>query len=187
MSEKLNEQLSALVDGELPEAEKEMLLTRLARDPDLKRTWQTYHTISASLRNQLPEQSDRHLVERVNAALAEDPPMVAEDPASGTRWPGVFKPLAGLAIAASVAIVAVLTVQQLQPSSPVDHNAIVASGPVSDPAGAYTRVDSGQRRTGSHPPDYLNQYLVNHNEYAASSGIRGMLPYVRIVGYDSGQ
>ena len=83
MSEKLNEQLSALVDGELPEAEKEMLLTRLARDPDLKRTWQTYHTISASLRNQLPEQSDRHLVERVNAALAEDPPMVAEDPRIG--------------------------------------------------------------------------------------------------------
>jgi sigma-E factor negative regulatory protein RseA len=32
----------------------------------------------------------------------------------------------------------------------------------------------------------LNGYLVQHNEYAASSGVQGVLPYVRIVGYDSG-
>ena len=30
----------------------------------------------------------------------------------------------------------------------------------------------------------LNVYLVNHNEYAGI-GMRGVLPYVRIVGYQS--
>ena len=30
----------------------------------------------------------------------------------------------------------------------------------------------------------LNAYLVNHNEYAGN-GMRGVLPYVRIVGYQS--
>ena len=30
----------------------------------------------------------------------------------------------------------------------------------------------------------LNVYLVNHNEYAGN-GVRGVLPYVRIVGYQS--
>ncbi|MDH5593931.1 MAG: anti-anti-sigma factor, partial [Gammaproteobacteria bacterium] len=29
----------------------------------------------------------------------------------------------------------------------------------------------------------LNSYLVNHNEY--SNGMQGVLPYARIVGYDS--
>ena len=30
----------------------------------------------------------------------------------------------------------------------------------------------------------LDVYLVNHNEYAVSRGMQGMLPYVRIVGHD---
>ena len=30
----------------------------------------------------------------------------------------------------------------------------------------------------------LNAYLVSHNEYAGD-GVRGVLPYVRIVGYQS--
>ena len=30
----------------------------------------------------------------------------------------------------------------------------------------------------------LDVYLVNHNEYAASRAMQGMLPYVRIVGHD---
>jgi hypothetical protein len=38
------------------------------------------------------------------------------------------------------------------------------------------------------PPENsrLNGYLVQHNEYAASSGVQGVLPYVRIVGHNSG-
>jgi hypothetical protein len=30
----------------------------------------------------------------------------------------------------------------------------------------------------------LNAYLLNHNEYLAG-GVRGMLPYARVVGYDA--
>ena len=33
----------------------------------------------------------------------------------------------------------------------------------------------------------LNPYLVNHNEYSASSGMQGVLPYARIVSYESNQ
>jgi hypothetical protein len=31
----------------------------------------------------------------------------------------------------------------------------------------------------------LNTFLVEHNEFASSSGIGGMMPYVRVVGYDN--
>jgi hypothetical protein len=31
----------------------------------------------------------------------------------------------------------------------------------------------------------LNAFLVEHNEFASSSGIGGMMPYVRVVGYDN--
>ena len=33
----------------------------------------------------------------------------------------------------------------------------------------------------------LNSYIVSHNEYSASSRIKGMLPYTRIVSYTQGQ
>jgi hypothetical protein len=33
----------------------------------------------------------------------------------------------------------------------------------------------------------LAPYLVNHNEYSVSSGMHGMLPYVRIVGHKGGE
>jgi len=42
MSERLNEQLSALLDGELPAGEAELLLARLQRDPALRATLARY-------------------------------------------------------------------------------------------------------------------------------------------------
>ena len=31
----------------------------------------------------------------------------------------------------------------------------------------------------------LNSYLVNHQEYAPSTGMKGMLPYATFVSYDA--
>ena len=34
----------------------------------------------------------------------------------------------------------------------------------------------------------LTEYLINHNEYASAVSVReGLLPQVRVVGYDSGE
>ena len=49
-------------------------------------------------------------------------------------------------------------------------------------------VRAGVRRWDTREPEAesaLNAYLVEHNEFAPTSGMNGMLPYVRVVGYDS--
>lgn len=183
MSDLIKEQLSALMDGELPAAERHLLLERLAREPALREQWARYQLISSALHQGLPKHIDLRLAERVQTALAD----AEVHHAASSRLPRLLKPLAGLAVAASVAVVAILAVQQTQTpgSSPLQ----VAVTPV-DPGvmpgpEAYTRV-TGTRWDVQQQQvrERLNEYLVNHSEYAASGGMPGMQPYVRIVGYD---
>jgi len=49
---------------------------------------------------------------------------------------------------------------------------------------AATRLTWNDARPGVEAR--LNGYLLTHNEYLAG-GVRGMLPYARIVGYDPGR
>jgi negative regulator of sigma E activity len=95
---------------------------------------------------------------------------------------------AGLAVAASVTGVAVLGFQQM-------NNAGQGEAPVATMAEVvqpqnYARLEKPVADT--IPPEdedngKLAPYLVNHNEYSVSSGMHGMLPYVRIVGHKGGE
>jgi len=101
-----------------------------------------------------------------------------------------------LAIAASVAVVAVLSVQRLDRSVPGGTAPAVArQQPAAAPAQAqFAQVNAVQNQdsgmTGQRQQEFsprLSSYLVNHSEYKTSLGMQGMLPYVRIVGYESDQ
>ncbi len=169
MTDILNEQLSALVDGELPDDQVALLLARMEREPELRRRWASYHLIGDALRGHLPERIDSGLADRVAAALADEPAPV---PGRGglPRW---LQPVAGAAIAATVAVVAILAVHGLHRTggpAPVALNQAV-------PPPVVRRVVA---RPGANP---LSAYLVNHNEYAVTAGMPAVVPYVRIVSY----
>ena len=82
---------------------------------------------------------------------------------------------------ASVAVVAVLSLQSIRNENPADAP-VLASAPEAG-GGTYLRADIPP------PPAPLAQgldvYLVNHNEYAVNRSMQGMLPYVRLVGQDN--
>ena len=52
---------------------------------------------------------------------------------------------------------------------------MLAAKPDNQPAG----------KNGGLVDTRLNNYLVNHNNYASLNGMNGMLPYVRMVGYQA--
>lgn len=95
-ADNFNEQLSAMMDGELPEAEARFLLRRLEHDEELRGTWQRMH-VAASCLKQLPWTPARGAI----SIDAEDSVLVnVARPAArrpGLRW----------AIAASVAALAI--------------------------------------------------------------------------------
>ena len=185
MSEQIREQLSALLDGELPAQERDLLLARLARDPALRAHWSNYQLIGDGLRKSLPAQIDLGLADRVMQAIEALPAQPAGKSSAVRR---VLKPLAGLAVAASVAVVAVLAVQQSRTLTPSAAQVAINQPPAQPEA--YVRVQGTRWQTqpgnvqAPQVDNRLNEYLVNHSEYAASGGMPGMLPYVRVVGYD---
>lgn len=184
MSEQIREQISAFLDGELPAVEQRLLLGRLAREPELRAHWEHYQLIGDSLRKSLPPHIDLGLADRVMQALATAPAYHVTVKSTLLR---MLKPLAGLAVAASVAVVAVLAIQQVRVPAPgIDQ--VAANLQFMPSPEAYTRVqgpqwDSQGDVQSPQMSNQLNEYLVNHSEYAASGGMPGMLPYVRIVGY----
>jgi sigma-E factor negative regulatory protein RseA len=98
-----------------------------------------------------------------------------------------------LAVAASVALVAVLSVNSLRKDTPepAAAPALASAGPAASPEAVVARVSDspGEQwdRLDPRIDKRLSGYLVNHNEYAASRGVQGVMPYVRIVGYDTSE
>ncbi len=185
MSDKIDEQLSAWVDGELSSAEQALLMKRVEQDPQLAARWQRYHVIGDSLRGQLPDAMDFTLADRVAAQVTAEVTHHASPAKSAAHW---SKPFIGAAIAASVAIVAVLAVRQADlPDPGLQQLAQQETMPKTED---FKRIDPAQlpsaQLANAQPQvvDQLNQYLVNHNEFAARNGRLGMSPQVRIVGYD---
>ncbi len=182
MNSNNREWLSALADGELHGAELEEALDALRKDPELQASWQAYHLLRDTVSSNLNQGVEPQLHLRVSAALEAEPTILA--PQRRARpW---LKQVASVAIAASVTGIAIIGIQNM--------NGVGTETATASPLASkqeFLRMEPTQlaqaQKKASQESDALNPYLVNHNEYSANSGIQGMLPYVRIVGYKAGQ
>jgi sigma-E factor negative regulatory protein RseA len=183
MSDQLYEQISAFVDGELQEHETELLFKRLEREPELRARLVRYSTIGASLREEAGRGVTRSFAARVSAAIASagaEPPGQPLHARLNPRW---LRTIAGLGVAATVAAVAILGVQQLQ--APVSGAAtqVAATSPASQPifigdlpssAPSYT-VPAPTTDVPLVPAARLTNYVVAHSQYSSAFGRRNML------------
>ncbi len=194
MSEQIHEQISAFLDGELPSAETEMLLRRLARDAELRAYFGRCALIGEACRRTtaMPPMS-RGVAARVQRALeAEQPhagPAIRRRRRRAPRW----RHAASGAVAAVVAVFAVFALQQ-RADTPVltdgQGPAQFAAGNAPAPrAGRSARVVARTGREGLSytvptnladtpsglPPAELTNYVFAHSEYTSFLGQRGLL------------
>ncbi len=180
MDDKLREQISALADDELPETERELLLRQLSVEPALRSEWGRVHMIRDALHNELTAGAGDALSQRVMAVL-ENEPQPALRKAGGRLGRRFAKPLAGLAVAASVAAMALIGLQHLGGPDAVPAAGTPRLAAVDTPQSGIVGTRWDQPQMGTR----LNAYLVNHSEYTSGSSLQGMMNYVRIAGYDS--
>ena len=124
--ERLEQSLSALMDGEATEMETHRLLKAVAEDPELRDRWKRYHMTSATMKGDSVATSVDY-----SAAISA---AIDQEPAHRLSGLAVFAGSAGrFAIAASVALVAVFGVQQL--NSPIGSSLLDGDSEISEFAG----------------------------------------------------
>ena len=162
MNETIRMQLSAFVDGELPESETELLLRRLGQDAALRAEVAEFIEIGRSMRGEHSVHGVHALRGRIATAIDEDSeiPVVEDEPAETRSY---AKPLGGMAIAAAVAVVAIIGLQQ---TGGVDGDATVAGSGAADTSVTEYVV----------PPDdpELREFLRMHGELESELGANGM-------------
>ncbi len=112
-------QISVFVDGELPENENELLLRRLSQDLALRQQVAQYLEIGRLMRRDHEVPGMRELRDRIAVALGEEPVQHPVEPAlPASRF---TRPAVGVAIAASVAVLALVGFRQVYMPSDVEN------------------------------------------------------------------
>jgi sigma-E factor negative regulatory protein RseA len=199
MSEQIREQVSAFLDGELPDTETELLLKRLTRDGELRESFGRYSLIGEALRGAGSQILTRGFASRVNLAIEGEPAQVAAhaQPARASRW---WRPLAGVTVAAGVAAVAIVALQQraispgMKGVAPLTAQNVATlqnvAGPLKTAARNQQPVQGGAaaREALSYTvpatsadapsvlaPARLTNYVFAHSKYSSGLGQRGVL------------
>jgi sigma-E factor negative regulatory protein RseA len=199
MTEKYAEKISMLMDDELQGQEASNLIDGIKHDEWLRQCWERYHLVSDALKNNLPTLVKHDLAARLSKALdAEQTYRIIPHRPQNSTATTYFKPVMGLALAASVAVVAFLLAPwegtTMAPIIPQQQAAMTASIPQLGNAMTAEQVAAnmtdGRDQTQQQPAQELKvepvlyDYLVDHNEYTNAAYVQSsMLPYVRIVGY----
>ena len=192
MSDRLRESLSALMDDEANEMELHRLLAEVEDDAELRATWTRYNDVRSLLSGQPIAGLGGDISAAVSAAIASE-----ESPAQ-SRFAALTRPLASLAVAASVMGAVVFGGQQLAYLEGAGESQQLVSASSSSPVGLVnslgaTSVQASygtQSLPGVEPAtrtayrELANQrmqaYLQEHVEHAALNSPQGLLPYTRV-------
>lgn len=200
MNDKQSELTSALLDGELdPDAQQRAISAILGagKQEELDR-FGRYRLIGDVMRGESPTSADA-LAQRVHQALISEPAILAPSARRSRPW---LRPVAGLAVAASVATAAVLVAPQLMTEPGVDRGGVQQVATAPPPVAAPVLVAAGSA-AGTQPPavtepggmrwqalnknleDRLNRLVIEHHEFGGRTGINGPVPHIGLVSYGS--
>jgi len=179
MSEQIREQVSAFLDGELPNSETELLLKRLTRDAELRESFGRYALIGEAMRGPGHGLLTKGFSGRVNLAI-DGEPAAANGPITQDRAPRWWRPLAGVAVAAGVAVVAVGALQhradprmaRVMTSIPAMSTAALQAP---REAISYTVPPGFTGVPAAMPPARLTNYVFAHSRYSSGLDQRGVL------------
>lgn len=224
-----NEIFSAFLDSELSTDESNEQIGEASQDVNLRYRMHRYQMIGDVMRGGMNESLALDFETKISAEIAQLEPLSIEPldieplnkpavpqstqpvaPAGFfTQW---FKPLSGIAVVASVAWLAVISLQSVmnvdsRTSEFAQHADKIAVAPQTDVSEQVQRLAQlpvqinrvvvssptllnpvqnqlywSSAKTQAISQSKLNSYLVTHTEYSTS--MQGMIPQVRVAGFD---
>lgn len=191
MSELMRESLSALMDDEANELEIERVLASIADDDSLRQTWVRYNVVHAAAVGHPPTHLELDISSQVREAIA------GEKPGKSDLRQRIMRPLASMAVAASVAATVVFGGQQLAQleADNYDAQAIASSvspvGMVNSLGATSVQASYGTLGVPELQPatrtayqalarQRLHKYMQEHAEHAALNTPNGLVPFARV-------
>lgn len=168
MTDRIREQISALIDGELPEGEVGLLLRRLERDRQMRSAFGRYVLAGEALRAPGGLLASASFAARVSAAIDGGGGATRDVEATTPRVARWNRPLLATAVAASAALMAVLLVVR------GSHQAeMVAQSTLERARDGFASLPLSQAAspTPAHS-QRLAGYLVAHSQFANTIGRR---------------
>lgn len=163
MNDAIRMQISAFVDGELPDNEADLLLRRMGQHAELRHKVAEYLAIGRALRGEVSVSGVDRIHERVSAEI-DDKPFEPVVEAAGKPAAKAIRPLAGVAVAAAVALVGIFGLQQT--TSVDDGNPAPSQGVVAESNAGYTVPQAVDEQ--------LRQYYLLHAAAATEFGANGI-------------
>ncbi|MES0327968.1 MAG: sigma-E factor negative regulatory protein [Gammaproteobacteria bacterium] len=198
------EKISAYIDDALSAEEVESLIgtnESVEQADDHFSVAARYHMVGDALRGELSDASMVDVSAQIHQALRNESFDVVESTRKTKPVGNSFnllalldnffgsmaRPLAGMAVAASVAVLMVVTVVQMESPEGVQQLA-------TSPAALPVVTSDTQIANKQSVEDVANQkqqmaefdtYLTEHAEFAAQDTLQGRIPYVRAVSYEA--
>ena len=167
MNDALRMQISAFIDGELPENEAELLLRRLNQDAAMRQQVAEYLAIGRYLRRDPELAGMSELRNRIANALGEE--LLPAAQASAEQSSRYVRPALGIALAASVAVLALIGLRQVvlpDATEPVTE----AAAPLAESGPAITQAAAGDVLS-----DELRHMYLRHSASSADFGTNDMI------------
>lgn len=200
MTDKQMENLSALMDGELDELSIARLLGQMKNDPELTSKWARYHLMGDAMRGDMQGFANVDLSASISVAIADEAPLAATGGVVAQVKRQWWKPVAGLSVAASVAMAVIVGAYQFrggdagfdqvadgdaaaQESAEVAKPPVYYKGPTMV-ASTGTATSEAELKAGQ---DKLNEYLRQHAQDAAMGQGRSVMPFARVVNFETQQ
>lgn len=200
------EKISAFLDNDLHR--DELMSFSLSAEADDAKVAQRYQMVGDALRGEMSDACFIDISYAVREALADEDiteqsvaaaeVLAAQTSSTQAQSSSVaakaglfdisswFKPVAGMAVAASVAVVIVVSVTQQDGMLNAPLNMPLANNNEVLPAVQLAVDDSAiEQKTNVNVATDLNPYINHHLEFANQGTLQGRLPYVRAVSFES--
>jgi sigma-E factor negative regulatory protein RseA len=162
------EKISVLMDGEAGGQDAHQAMLRLKDNGEAREAWAAYHLIGDVMRGEALPAFD--VSQRVAAAIAQEPTVMAPQRSSRTSRPLTY----ALSAAASVSAIAVVGWMAFSTGNVVSPGVEVARAPVP--------VVQPEAPLVSSPSDgQMNEYLLAHQGVSPSTSLHGVAPYIRTI------
>ena len=175
----MKDTVSEIIDQRVGPGELGDEINRVSSDRKACTKWRNYHLIGDVIRGEVNATGDC-LMDRISMAVEGEPtvlaPVAKKEKLSANT--DALKSAGMFAVAASLALIAVLTVRP--ETGDVEGGAVIANSSTDQPSPSPAALTASAAQQQSFESEF-GQMLVEHGEFTATPGLNGLIAYAKMV------